>query len=33
VPVANSIDEFNALQRANFENLKKLAVQFNMKPE
>ena len=33
VPVANSIDEFNALQKANFENLKKLAEQFNMKPE
>ena len=33
VPVANSIDEFNALQRANFENLKKLAERFNMKPE
>ena len=33
VPVANSIDEFNALQRANFENLKKLAAQFNLKPE
>ena len=33
VPVANSIDEFNALQRANFENLKKLAEKFNLKAE
>lgn len=33
VPVANSLDEFNALQKANFENLKKLAVKFNLKAE
>lgn len=33
VAVANSIDEFNVLQKANFENLKKLAEKFNLKPE
>jgi len=33
VPIANSIDEFNALQKANFENLKKLAEKFNLKAE
>ncbi len=33
VPIANSIDEFNALQKANFENLKRLAEKFNLKAE
>jgi tripartite-type tricarboxylate transporter receptor subunit TctC len=33
VPVANTVDEFNALQKANFLALKKLAEKFNLKPE
>lgn len=33
VPVANSIDDFNALQKSNYEKLKKLAEKFNLKPE
>lgn len=33
VPVANSVDEFNAIQKANFETLQKLAARFNLKPE
>ncbi len=33
VPVANSLDEFNTLQKDNFENLKKLAEKFNLKAE
>lgn len=33
VPVANSLDEFNNLQRDNFEKLKKLAEKFNLKAE
>lgn len=33
VPVANSVDEFNAIQKANFQALKKLAEQSGLKPE
>ena len=33
VPVANTVDEFNALQKANFLALQKLAEKFNLKPE
>lgn len=33
VPVANSVDEFNTIQKANFQALKKLAEQSGLKPE